>query len=186
MKLDRSTLLLVTVVVAFLTLLFVINKEAPASFTPVDKIKVNTPVSNVTVLISNENVCEGCHMSGKKFIPQADIVKPHLNGGAFCLSCHKISHEKHPVNQNITCEACHGTAAQIPAFINGSISCNNCHDYPDPLLPSKGDILTIHKPRGITCNACHTELCTKCHAEMGKSERWEKRLGHFRVMPGTS
>jgi hypothetical protein len=45
-----------------------------------------------------------------------------------------------------------------------------------------GEIITIHRPRGISCNKCHTDDCRKCHTEPGSNARWEKRLDHFKVM----
>lgn len=192
MKFNRNTILLVIITALFLGLLFVINMEDFRTIRPPEPIRqvpvetpradeVTVPVSNFTVLVPKD-VCEGCHMSGKPVIPQALGVRPHINGGAYCLICHKISHEVHPIDQNVTCEKCHGTTPTAPAYINGTITCNNCHDYPDPLLPSKGNIITIHRPRGITCNTCHTDQCTNCHREMGTSARWEKRLAHFSVI----
>lgn len=188
MKFNRNTLLLILIIVTFLALLFIANKEEYGTIQPPQLIpKADTatrdkPVSNFTVLVS-KNICEGCHISGKNFIPQALSIKPHINGGAYCLSCHEISHEKHPIDNNVTCERCHGgTSPAMPAFINGSIVCNNCHGYPDPLTPSNGDLITIHRSRGVTCNTCHTDECTKCHLEMGTGERWEKRFGHFRAL----
>jgi len=56
-----------------------------------------------------KDVCEGCHMSGKSSIPQALTVTPHQNGGAYCLSCHVISHQEHPMSdRGVMCEDCHG------------------------------------------------------------------------------
>jgi hypothetical protein len=188
MKFKRISQLII-VTAFFLALLVLINSEelfleepragpVPAKIQAAEK----RSVSNFTVYVSG-NMCEGCHMSGKPFIPQALTVKPHTQGGAYCLICHKISHEVHPVDDNVTCEKCHGTTRpSMPAFINGSIPCNNCHDYPDPLMPSNGHIITIHRPRGINCNTCHTDECTKCHSEPGKGERWEKRMNHFRTI----
>ncbi|MCZ7356114.1 MAG: hypothetical protein O8C66_07165 [Candidatus Methanoperedens sp.] len=192
----RYRLLLIIFTAAFLLiLLFIIqegrvNQERRISVQPETtngsaQRKDMQQGGNFTVLVS-KGVCEGCHMSGKPSIPQALTVTPHVNGGAYCLICHKISHEVHPINKNVTCEKCHGTSPTKPVYINGNISCNNCHDYPDPLLPSKGNLITIHIPRGVTCSSCHTDECTKCHAEVGTSERWEKRMNHFRTILGRS
>ena len=130
------------------------------------------------------NVCEGCHMSGKSSIPQAEKIGIHMNAGAYCLVCHNFSHQIHPMtNKNITCEKCHeGKNPTKPIFINGSIVCNNCHNYPDSLIPSFGNILTIHRPRNVSCITCHTDTCTKCHAEIGTNDKWIKRLTHFRTI----
>ncbi len=189
MQVNRSILLLVTVAVALIALLFFINqhpREAqPVPITLSGNMRPNMtsqPVSNNYTIFVSRDICEGCHMSGKSSIPQALSVEPHVSGGAYCLACHKFSHETHPINQNVTCEKCHGATPAKPVFVNGSISCNNCHGYPDALSPSKGNLITIHMPRGVTCSACHTDECTKCHTEIGSNERWEKRLEHFRAL----
>jgi hypothetical protein len=184
MEYSRKILLLASVAAFFLILLLVASQErnmSSQSKNGDENVTSNQSVSNYTVLVSKE-VCEGCHISGKSFIPQALSVKPHLNGGMYCLMCHKISHEVHPMNQNVTCEKCHGTNPTKPVFINGSITCNNCHGYPDPLTPSYGNLISIHRPRGISCNNCHNDECTKCHIEIGGNERWEKRQAHFKAL----
>jgi len=196
MRFDRNILLLIIVTAAFLMSLFLINAEVKTiDYMPqiyveetaiIDKPanpdqSANQSISNFTIMVPKD-VCEGCHMSGKPFIPQALTVEPHQNGGAYCLSCHVISHEKHPMNQNVTCEKCHGTGPTKPAYVNGYIPCNDCHNYPDALSPSNGNIITIHRSRDISCNTCHTDNCTKCHSEIGTSERWVKRLDHFKVV----
>jgi hypothetical protein len=186
MKPDKNFIYLAIFAAAIMLLLIVINLETLKNQTVPESIpEIQTqdqqPASNYTILVPKD-VCEGCHMSGKPFIPQAESAKPHVNGGAYCLTCHQISHEKHPLNKDVTCEKCHGTSPTKPVYFNGSISCNNCHDYPDPLLPSKGNLITIHRPRGVTCNTCHTDTCTKCHTELGTSERWVKRMDHFKVV----
>jgi len=190
MRLNKNISILIMVTAAFLALLFLINHESETINYEVHipyKEKTNTteqPISNSTsnfTLMVPKDVCEGCHMSGKPFIPQAMTVGAHQNGGQYCLSCHIISHEKHPINDNVTCEKCHGTGA-TPVYENGYISCNDCHNYPDPLQPSQGNLITIHRQRGISCNNCHTDSCTKCHSEVGTSERWIKRMDHFKVV----
>jgi hypothetical protein len=192
MKMDRTTLQLLLVTIAILALLVIINydgrngkEEIPQVIERKDNVvSENILDNNLTVNVSG-NVCEGCHMSGKPFIPQAMTAKPHVNGGAYCLSCHKISHSKHPINNNVTCEKCHGTNPSMPVFTNGSIPCNNCHGYPDPLLPSYGNLISIHRERGVSCMKCHTDDCRKCHTEIGADQKWEKRLTHFRTIIGT-
>ena len=191
MKLDKTTLQLLIVTIAILALLVIINYESSnieeAPQVPVRKqelVSENEPDSDLTVYVSKD-ICEGCHMSGKPFIPQAMTVKPHIGGGAYCLVCHKISHDRHPINDNVTCEKCHGTVASMPVFVNGGISCNNCHGYPDPLLPSGGNLITVHRERGVACTNCHTDECRKCHAWIGEDQQWEKRLIHFRTIMQT-
>jgi hypothetical protein len=196
MKSNRNTLLLVVVIAVFLILLFLINHEGRSgkyepqavSSEKNEKIEaMNSDIqetSNYTVLVS-KNVCEGCHMSGKRSIPQALTVSPHQNGGAYCLSCHVFSHQEHPMSdRGVKCEDCHGKKAnpEKPVYSNGSIPCNNCHNYPDALSPSGGNLITIHRPRGISCIKCHADNCLKCHTEVGTSARWEKRLDHFKVL----
>lgn len=186
MRFNRNILLLVIVTGIFLALLLVINEggQRDKAVSLPRNEGATQPVSNYTIMVSKD-VCEGCHMSGKPFIPQAVTVQQHVKGGAYCLECHKISHESHPVNQNVTCQKCHGSSPAIPVFINGSISCNNCHDYPDPLRPSMGNLITIHRPRGISCNNCHTDQCIRCHPDGGGGPRWDKRLLHFRTIVKT-
>jgi hypothetical protein len=192
MKSNRKTLLLVVIIVASMLLIFLVNQEENKdqydSTAPLGKNKMidekNTdkePEQGTSPGLVSMNVCEGCHMSGKSSIPQALTVKPHQDGGAYCLSCHLINHEKHPMSNGVTCDSCH-TGPEKPAYFNGSIPCNNCHNYPDALSPSGGNIITIHRSRGISCDKCHTDDCRKCHTELGSSSRWEQRLGHFNIM----
>lgn len=192
MKLDKTTLLILIVTIAIPALLVIINYESSnikynAPQIPVleqQPISENKLDSDLTVYVSND-ICEGCHMSGKPFIPQATTVKAHAYGGAYCLSCHKISHETHPINDKITCEKCHGAVASMPKFVDGNISCNNCHAYPDPLLPSGGNLISVHRERGVACNDCHTDECRKCHGEIGEDQQWKKRFTHFRTIMQT-
>ncbi len=140
--------------------------------------------SNFTKLVTmGQNNCEGCHLSGKKFIPQAYEIKQHAEGTAYCLKCHTIDHNKHPVNNNVTCERCHGaTNPQIPSIGEGSKLCGECHNYPDPLEPSDGNLIVIHRPRNVECTQCHIDSkgsCLMCHSEIKKNEKWDKRLNHF-------
>jgi len=197
MKSNRNTLPLLVVIAVFLILLlFLINQDGSSGQyypkVPPEKNKIieetnsdkKPQLSNSTVLVPM-NVCEGCHMSGKSSVPQAFTVLPHQNGGAYCLSCHVISHQEHPMSdRGVMCENCHGNKAypEKPVYFNGSIPCNNCHNYPDALSPSGGNLITIHRSRGISCNKCHTDDCRKCHTELGSSARWKKRLDHFEVL----
>ncbi len=154
----------------------------------------NTQVSNFTKLVSNgKNICEGCHLSGKKIYPQAYQVKQHVEGGAYCLKCHTIDHNVHPMSpkdKNVTCESCHGAASpQVPGFRNGTISCANCHDYPDPLKPSNGNLIVIHRERNVDCIKCHldsSDFCLKCHTEIKSDDKWIKRLNHFNTIVKTA
>ncbi|VVB56309.1 Cytochrome c7 c [uncultured archaeon] len=188
MKLDKKIIYVAIFAAAVMLLLIALRPESGKNQTEPEAIpegqvlnQQSEPVNNYTIIVSKD-VCEGCHMSGKPSIPQAESVSPHVNGGAYCLTCHQISHEIHPINNYVTCEKCHGTTPGKPVYSNGSISCNNCHDYPDPLLPSKGNLITVHRPRGVYCNNCHTEKCSKCHTQIGTSERWVKRMEHFKVV----
>ncbi len=187
----NKTLLLLLATIAILALLVIISYERgyretvpQVSLVKEDERSENKLDSNLTVFVSG-NVCEGCHMSGKPFIPQAMTIKPHVDGVVNCFSCHRISHDRHPVNDNVTCEKCHGSAPSMPVFVNGSILCNNCHAYPDPLLPSNGNLITIHRDRGVACTKCHIDECSKCHMQIGADQKWEKRLTHFRTMMRT-
>ena len=157
--------------------------ESPSAGTQTKDVQT----SNFTRLISvGQNICEGCHLSGKKYIPQAYEVKQHVEGGAYCLKCHTIDHNTHPINQNVTCERCHGTTSpQMPAFRNGTITCAECHDFPDPLNPSNGNLVVIHRQRNVDCTRCHigsSGSCLKCHNELKSDTKWEKRLTHFNTI----
>ncbi len=141
---------------------------------------------DLTLLISTRaSICEECHMSGKVTAPQGKKIKDHIEGGAYCLKCHKISHEKHPIDGNVTCQDCHGSAnPRIPSS-GGILSvCANCHGYPDALSPGYGNIITIHQPRGVNCISCHLD-CMKCHEQALTGKKWEKRLNHFNALPDT-
>lgn len=141
---------------------------------------------SIPVIPTADSVCKGCHMSGKSSVPQVMSIQPHTNGGYYCMTCHNISHETHPVDNNVTCDKCHeGDNPTRPIFTNGSIVCNNCHGFPNPLKPSYGNIITIHDNRNVACITCHTEKCTKCHTDIGASEKWKNRLNHFRVILST-
>lgn len=197
MKPDRNIFLLMALIAVLVTLYLYIDmggrmdKYEQGSITPeknetkgVIRPEINQEQNNYTVLVPKD-VCEGCHMSGKSSIPQALTVSPHQNGGKYCLTCHKITHQEHPMSEKgVSCEACHGKKSSPgkPVLSNGSISCNNCHNFPDALSPSGGNIITIHRPREISCNKCHTDNCLKCHTELGSSARWEKRSEHFNLV----
>jgi len=150
------------------------------------------PNSNFTQLVSTgKNVCEGCHLSGKKSTPQADRLKQHVGGGAYCLKCHTIDHKVHPINDNVTCERCHGssTTPSVPEYRDGKIVCEECHDYPDPYQPSNGNLVQVHRPRNVDCIRCHidaTDSCKKCHNEIKSDEKWNKRLTHFNTIMNTA
>ena len=150
----------------------------------ITSVDENIQTSDFTKFVSmGKNICEGCHISGKKFIPQAYEINQHVEGGAYCLKCHTIDHDTHPINDNVTCETCHGSATpQVPEYRNGKIVCENCHDYPDPLIPSEGNIIVVHRPRNVGCTDCHTDSCLNCHDEIGTSEDWDKRLSHFNAL----
>jgi len=148
----------------------------------------------VTPLISNEltllisvrgNICEECHVSGKVTAPQASTIKDHIEGGNYCLKCHTISHENHRVDGNVTCKSCHGgVKPKVPSPDDGSILCGNCHAYPDALLPSNGNLASIHQLRGINCVSCHLD-CERCHEQAPIGKKWDRRLNHFNTLPNT-
>lgn len=160
-----------------------LNRESPP-------LETQTKTPNFTGLVSTgQNMCEGCHLSGKKYIPQAYQIKQHAEGGAYCLECHKIDHNIHPINKNVKCERCHGISGQIPAFRNGTIACAECHDFPDPLNPSNGNLIVIHRPRNVDCARCHIDSygsCLKCHNEIKSDSKWGKRLNHFNTILKTA
>ncbi|HWR26571.1 MAG TPA: hypothetical protein VN316_01710 [candidate division Zixibacteria bacterium] len=148
-----------------------------------EEVKEEIPViasSNSTLSIPVAgDLCEGCHISGKNFIPQAYILKDHAEGGAYCLKCHKITHISHPVNENVTCIKCHGDIPKIPG--SSDRFCDNCHAFPDALLPAYGSIIAVHRPRGVSCAACHIN-CDNCHEQDVAGEKWGKRINHFNTL----
>ncbi|HEY9245216.1 MAG TPA: hypothetical protein VIO11_00065, partial [Candidatus Methanoperedens sp.] len=158
-------MILILIVILGLSLGFIIPaviSEKSLQEADVAEPKIN--YSNYTMLVPmRENVCEECHQSGKKFIPQAERIKEHIDGGAYCFKCHRISHENHPMDKNVTCEKCH--LGPVPKIPSSSIVCGNCHSFPEALSPSYGNLILIHRPRGINCVVCHTG-CTRCHEEI--------------------
>jgi len=134
------------------------------------------------VSIVTKNVCEGCHMSGRGSAPQALTVEQHLNGGMYCLTCHNFSHDKHPINKDVTCEKCHGNKNATIPVSGQNVVCINCHNYPNPLEKSMGNLVTIHRPRNVSCINCHADTRTKCHKEIGNSTKWENRISHFNTI----
>ncbi len=187
MKFEK--LIILVVVGLFIGIIFSIYSSNKSSLEE-SKVEVETngiQTSNFTPLVSaGQNICEGCHLSGKKYIPQAYEVKQHAEGSVYCLKCHKIDHNTHPINQDVTCERCHGTTSPtVPRFVNGTIVCAQCHDFPDPLKPSGGNLIVIHRPRNVDCARCHldsSESCLKCHDEIKNNTRWETRLTHFSTL----
>lgn len=146
------------------------------------------PNSNFTELVTTgQNVCEGCHLSGKNSSPQAYQIKQHVEGGAYCLKCHTIDHNTHPINNNVTCQRCHGNSStpQVPEYRDGKIACMECHDFPDPYQPSNGNLVQVHRPRNVDCIKCHidgSDSCMKCHTEIKNNTKWNKRLTHFNTI----
>lgn len=191
MKFKAETVIGLIILIAVGLVIWVFFSPGPVVDTPVeDSNKIVTQVEETNSISEfkqldsmGNNICEGCHISGKSFNPQAYELKEHVEGGAYCFKCHTIDHNTHPINQNVTCEKCHDPAApQVPEYLNGSIVCGDCHDYPDPLAPSQGNIVVIHRPRNVGCTDCHTESCLNCHDEIGTGEKWDKRLTHFNTL----
>ena len=104
--------------------------------------------------------CENCHLNKKRgYVPQADKVKPHTEGGKYCYNCHGSKvHEIHigEGTINLDCKTCHGVPPKVP-------DCGGCHGYPDPLKPSNGNLINIHMPRGVYCTKCHAEGFLNIH-----------------------
>ena len=102
--------------------------------------------------------CELCHKD-------AQDLKPHLNGGKLCVTCHGSQvHNIHigPSTINLQCDTCHGFPPKIPSVDKsgegpGHYSvCENCHAAPpDNLKPSFGNLITVHLSRAKYCTNCH-------------------------------
>jgi hypothetical protein len=182
-KMTISVFILIVIALAIGVFISVqLHLESPVTVEP--KVETAINISNTTVsVVMSQDICESCHLSGKKYIPQAYEIKQHVEGTLYCLKCHTIDHKIHPINMNVTCERCHGNKnPQIPSISEGSNVCGECHNYPDPLKPSYGNLIVIHRPRNVDCKQCHidsTASCLKCHNEIKKNEKWDTRLNHL-------
>jgi len=102
--------------------------------------------------------CELCHTD-------AQNLKPHLEGGKLCVTCHGSQVHNIHIGQGtvgLECDTCHGSPPKIPTVDKsadgpGHFSvCENCHaPPPDSLKPSLGNLVTIHLSRGKYCTNCH-------------------------------
>jgi hypothetical protein len=102
--------------------------------------------------------CELCHKD-------AQDLKPHLNGGKLCVTCHGSQvHNIHigTGTVGLECNTCHGTPPKIPTVDKSADGpghysvCENCHAAPpDNLKPSFGNLITVHLSRAKYCTNCH-------------------------------
>ena len=194
-KTEKIVIILSTILIFGISIFFIIIEHQTGINVPIsanvtinstDSDSDNSSDEGTNLAIMSKNICEGCHMSGRRSVPQAMIIKPHLEGGSYCLICHNFSHSEHPINVDVTCEKCHGFRNTSIPVSGPNIICINCHDYPNPLNKSFGNLLTIHRSREISCINCHADKCTECHKEIGNGIRWEKRFIHFRTILGKS
>lgn len=110
---------------------------------------------------NESNICESCHND-----PQD--LKPHVNGGNFCLDCHggKVhDYHKGPDAVSVDCITCHGFPPIIPQVnktdgTGSIIVCDTCHaPPPDSYKSSNGNLILIHQSRSTYCINCHgTEI----------------------------
>lgn len=104
--------------------------------------------------------CVFCHINPEK-------LTKHINGGNYCVACHGSElHNLHikDTTSKLTCKTCHRSNQLIPEKLPGhTIICDTCHGYPEPLQPSYGNIITIHKTRGYTCDICHIQDIQSIH-----------------------
>jgi Zn finger protein HypA/HybF involved in hydrogenase expression len=125
-----------------------------------------------------QNPCENCHLTGKPGVPQADRV--HNEMARYCMLCHSVNHETHPMpDDGVACSGCHGESAAVPTLEEGAARCGKCHNYPDPLTPSNGNLILVHRPRDVGCPSCHGGNVMDIHLS-GKNVHIEdmlKRIG---------
>jgi len=142
------------------------------SFISENDVKTEKPQlpenTSVSVIQSEEGIrCENCHLNPKRsYVPQADRVKPHLQGGKYCYNCHGSKvHEIHlgEGTINLDCKTCHGVPPKVPEAQEGHVVCEVCHGFPNPLEPSNGNLIKIHLSRGIYCTECHAEGFLNIH-----------------------
>jgi hypothetical protein len=163
------TFIVIAVVAFMLSVLYQAHREAstlPAEspaptpqlkVTPVETAEapqpaVEPPVENTT-LGPPQNQCENCHLTGKPGVPQA--VKVHSEMGRYCLRCHHINHTTHPMpEEGVACRACHGDTVAVPTAEEGG---------PNPLTPSNGNLIVVHRPRGVGCPNCHGSSVMDIH-----------------------
>ncbi len=120
------------------------------------------------------NRCENCHMKNKPGVPAATTV--HNNMSRYCLYCHTIDHNTHPMPEDgVPCKSCHGEEQTVPSIEQMTTNCGNCHNYPDPLKRSNGNIVTIHRPRNVSCIECHGNNVIEIHLH-GKNVNIEEML----------
>lgn len=151
---------------------------------PVSPVPTTTPAPQPTTQVEDtvpgftvgvlQNPCENCHLTGKPGVPQA--VRVHKEMARYCLLCHSINHKTHPMSDaGVECSDCHGKSAAVPTPEEGAVRCGKCHNYPDPLTPSNGNLIIVHRPRGVGCPTCHGGNVMDIHLS-GKNVKIEDML----------
>ncbi len=109
--------------------------------------------------------CGICHR-------QPENLTEHINGGKYCAACHGTDlHELH--KKEVECSYCHGSSITIPERLDGHpVICDNCHGYPDPMVPSYGNLITIHTTRGQSCDICHVQDIQSLHKIDSSREKY--------------
>ena len=126
----------------------------PTPTTPTEPAPSEPTTTPDLVTQTPTNTCENCHMNNKPGVPAAGSI--HNNMSQYCLYCHTIDHDTHPMpEEGVPCNSCHGEGQTVPSIEQNTTKCGNCHNHPDPLTTSDGNIVTIHRPRDINCENCH-------------------------------
>ncbi|RZN15559.1 MAG: hypothetical protein EF812_02150 [Methanosarcinales archaeon] len=151
-----------------------ITTPLPAPVTTVVAIPSSTTTSQTD---TTYNSCENCHLTDKRSIPQADSL--HNEMARYCMLCHTIEHNSHPMeDEGVSCNDCHGEKGAVPTLEEGAVRCGKCHSYPDPIETCNGNLITVHRPRGVACSNCHGDDVLAIHLS-GKNVYIEDMLQYL-------
>lgn len=157
---NKNYVMIMVVAGILLTVYLIYLAGSTGAFTP-----INTTIEEIVIpefeSIPEQTVdCKLCHI-------RPESLSKHVEGGKYCGGCHECDiHDLHlaVLTDTFTCDTCHGSNQTIPQKLPEHIViCDTCHNYPDPSQPSYGNLLTIHIPRGHTCNLCHIQDLQSLH-----------------------
>jgi len=133
-----------------------IDEEEPAVTTPTitpaqtvtEPEPITTPVP--TAVESKDIPCLACHTG-------LEDLDAHKHGGDICNRCHGLNKDVHEIHRGptTTCTLCHSELPEIPEPIDEHAVCESCHNSPNSLEPSNGNLVNIHMSRGLICTDCH-------------------------------